>query len=169
MAPPPSKLRLGIALALLVTYVGFILVVVLWPTPVDQDYRSSIDRVLAVLHRNGIPQWFGYNKLEFTANIGMFVPLGFLLALVLPARWWWLSLVIAPLFSAGIEFVQGALLSERFSSVLDVVANSIGALIGITIAVIIRALVHARDQKVIARELWLANQKSGYISSPPVS
>ncbi len=132
----------------------FVLVVVLWPTPIDQDYRSAIDKVLRVLHRNGVPEWFGYNKLEFSANIGMFVPLGFLLALVFPARRWWLSLLVAPLFSVAIEVTQGLFLSARFSSWWDVLANSIGALIGITLALIVRALVHARDQKVIERALW---------------
>ncbi len=147
----------------------FVLVVVLWPTPIDQDYRSAIDKVLRVLHRNGVPEWFGYNKLEFTANIGMFVPLGFLLALVFPARRWWLSLVIAPLFSVAIEATQGHFLSERFSSGWDVLANSIGALIGITVALIVRALVHARDQKVIERAFWEARQPSGYIKRPPMA
>jgi glycopeptide antibiotics resistance protein len=141
----------------------------MWPTPIDQDYRSAIDKVLRVLHRNGVPGWFGYNKLEFTANVGMFVPLGFLLALVLPARRWWLSLVIAPLFSVAIEATQGFFLSARFSSAWDVVANSIGALIGIILALIVRALVHARDQKVVERALWEARERSGYTNRPPMA
>jgi len=154
LEPPKSRLRLGIAATLLAIYGAFVLLVVLWPTPVDRGYRASIDKVLDVLHRNGIPQWFGYGKLEFTANIAMFVPLGFLLALALPARVWWLALIIAPGFSVAIELTQGAFLSARFASGLDVLSNSIGAIIGILAAVVVRALVHQRDQKVIERALW---------------
>ena len=154
MRPPKSNLRLGVALVLLVAYSIVVVFAVFWPTPIDRDYQASIVRVLEVLHRHGLPDWFGYKKLEFVANIGMFVPLGFLLALVLPARAWWASILILPAASATIELLQGAILSERFASPWDVSANTIGALAGAMIAVILRALVHARDQKVIARALY---------------
>jgi len=126
----------------------------MWPTPLDQGYQSAIDKVLAVLHRNGIPKWFGYNKLEFSANVGMFVPLGFLVALILPQKLWWLSLIVCPGMSVAIELVQGAVLDARVSSAQDVLANSLGALLGILVALAIRAIVYERDQKVIARALW---------------
>lgn len=152
--PPKSNTRLALAGVLLAVYAVFVLVVVLWPTPVDRDYQAAITKVLDVLHRNGIPGWFGYNKLEFSANILMFVPLGFLIALVLPARVWWLTLLITLGFSVAIELTQGALLAERFSSVTDVVANTIGGIIGTLIAVVLRAIVYQRDERVIARALW---------------
>lgn len=154
MEPPNSRLRFGVALALLVAYSIVVVFAVFWPTPIDRDYQGSIVKLLDVLHRHGLPDWFGYNKLEFVANIGMFVPLGFLIALVLPARAWWASVLILPLASATIELLQGAILSERFASPWDVAANSTGALVGALLAVTVRALVHARDQKVIARALY---------------
>jgi glycopeptide antibiotics resistance protein len=152
--PRRSRARLWLAALLLVVYGIFVLFVVYWPTPVDKGLESSIDKVLSVLHRHGVPGWFGYHKLEFSANIAMFVPLGFLIALVLPAKRWWLTLIIGPVASALIEVSQGLFLSERFASVLDVVANSTGAIIGAIIAVILRALVYQRDQAVVARALW---------------
>ena len=151
--PPKSRVRLVLASIALALYAALVLVAVFWPTPIDRDYQSSIVKVLEVLHRHGIPNWFGYNKLEFLANIAMFVPLAFLVALVLPTRVWWLVLLICPAFSVAIELTQGALLAERFASVLDVVANSTGAIIGTIIAVVLRALVHQRDEKVIAAAL----------------
>jgi len=56
--------------------------------------------------------------------------------------------------SVAIELVQGAVLDARVSSAQDVLANSLGALLGILVALAIRAIVYERDQKVIARALW---------------
>ena len=152
--PPKSRAREWLGAVTLSAYASVVLMATMWPTPLDQGYEASINKLFSVLYRNGVPLWFGYNKLEFTANILMFVPLGFLVALLLPARIWWLALVICPAMSIAIELVQSVALSARFATALDVVANSIGAVIGILVAVIIRAIVYERDQKVIARALW---------------
>ncbi|TFD51761.1 VanZ family protein [Cryobacterium sp. Hh7] len=152
--PPKSRARewigaLGLAASLIV-----VLGVTLSPTPLDQGYASSIDRLLSVLHRNGIPEWYGYNKLEFTTNIVMFMPLGFIFALMLSHKMWWLALLICPALSICIELTQAAVLTSRFATVSDVLANSLGALVGILMAVALRAAVYQRDQKVVARALW---------------
>lgn len=152
--PQRSHVRSRLALAGLVVCVGVVLLATMWPTPLDRGFESSIDKLLEVLHRNGAPLWFGYNKLEFTANIGMFVPLGFLLTMLLPEKIWWLALVICPALSVGIEMTQATFLAARFATVNDVIANSLGAVVGVLIAVAIRAVVHARDEKLIARVLW---------------
>ena len=141
----------GIALALCV---GVVLLATMWPAPIDAGFSSTITRFLDVLHRNGIPEWFGYNKLEFSANILMFLPLGFLVTMILPAKTWWLALLMCPLLSVSIELTQGALLAARFATVSDVIANSSGALLGILFAVILRAFIYQRDQKLIAWALW---------------
>ncbi|WP_338144958.1 VanZ family protein [Cryobacterium adonitolivorans] len=135
-------------------YASVVLMATLWPTPLDQGFESSINKLFVVLYRNGVPLWFGYNKLEFTANVLMFIPLGFLVALLLPARIWWLALVICPAMSIAIEMTQALALSARFATVIDVFSNSLGAVIGILIAVMLRAIVYERDQKVIARAVW---------------
>lgn len=154
-APPPKdRVRLWLGLSALGSYALLVVAATMWPTPLDQDFGSAIDKVLAVLHRNGVPEWFGYNKLEFAANVAMFIPLGFLAALVLPARVWWLALIICPALSVAIEITQAATLSARFATLSDVIANSLGALVGVIVAVALRALVYERDQKVIARGLW---------------
>jgi glycopeptide antibiotics resistance protein len=158
--PPPSHVRFRLALAGLLICVGTILLATMWPTPLDRDFQSSIDKLLEVLHRNGAPLWFGYNKLEFTANIAMFVPLGFLLTMLLPQKVWWLALTLCPALSIGIEFTQATFLASRFATVNDVIANSLGAFIGAFIAVMIRATVHARDEKLIARALWDARHSA---------
>ena len=153
-APPKSKARPLIGGVLLASYVVVVLVATLWPTPLDQGYSAAIQKVLDVVHRNGVPDWFGYSKLEFTANVAMFVPLGFLAALLLPAKVWWLALFICPALSIAIELTQATFLAARFATATDVIANSIGAVIGILVAVILRSIVYERDQKVIALALW---------------
>jgi glycopeptide antibiotics resistance protein len=135
-------------------YASIVLAATLSPTPLDQGYEGAIDKLLAVLHRNGVPEWFGYHKLEFSANVVMFIPLGLLITLLLPTKVWALALIICPALSGAIELTQGALLSQRFASWGDITSNSIGAIIGILVAVILRALVYERDQKLIERALW---------------
>lgn len=152
--PPRSMARTSIGGVLLASYVVVILLATLWPTPLDQGYSAAIQKVLDVVHRNGIPEWFGYNKLEFSANVAMFVPLGFLAALLLPAKVWWLALLICPGLSIAIELTQATFLAARFATATDVIANTIGAVVGILVAVILRSIVYERDQKVIALALW---------------
>jgi glycopeptide antibiotics resistance protein len=138
---------------LLALYVGVVLTATMWPTPLDAGYESAIARVLEILHRHGVPEWFGYGKLEFSANIAMFVPLGFLLALTLPERGWWLAMVLIPGFSALIEYAQGAFLAARFASAWDVVANTIGGYIGAVAAYVLRSVIHLRDRLVVAEAM----------------
>lgn len=152
--PAPSHARQWLAAVLLAAVFGTILLITMWPAPVDKGYSGSIDRLVGVLHRNGVPNWFGYNGLEFTANILMFIPLGFLVALLLTQRLWWLALIICPAFSVLIELTQAVFLAARFATVSDVISNSTGAFIGIFFAVLVRAAVYQRDQKVIARAFW---------------
>jgi glycopeptide antibiotics resistance protein len=152
--PPKSRVRLHLGLILVMAYGMVVILATMWPTPLDQGFSASINRLLAVLHRNGIPEWFGYTKLEFSANVLMFVPLGFLVSMLLPVRVWWLALIICPGLSIAIEFTQSVFLSARFATASDVIANSIGAVIGALIAVMIRAAIYDRDEKIIARRLW---------------
>lgn len=154
-APPASHARIWIAGTGLLLYGALVLTATMWPTPLDRGYESSIARFLGVLHRNGVPEWFGYRKFEFTANIAMFIPLGFLLVLVLRRQVMWVALLLVPLTSITIELLQGFLLAERFASPLDVLANTIGGLIGVGAGALVRAGVNARDRKVIARAVWL--------------
>lgn len=152
--PPRSYARLWVSTLLLAVYTAFVLLVTMWPSPQDLEFDSIASRVLRALHNFGVPEWFGYDKLEFTANIGMFVPLGFLLGLALARKAWWLAIFLLPAFSGGIEYMQGIALDERVSTLLDVAANTIGGYIGLLLAMIMRAMIHARDRTKIERELW---------------
>lgn len=152
--PPRSHARLWISTLLLIVYSAFVLLVTMWPQPEQLEFDSIAGRVLRALHNLGVPEWFGYDKLEFTANIAMFVPLGFLLGLALARKAWWLAIFLLPAFSGVIELTQGIALDERVSTVLDVLSNTLGGYIGLLLAVILRGLIHARDRTMIERELW---------------
>lgn len=164
--PPRSRFRQGLAAVGLALYSVPVLLVTLSPTPLDRGYQRSVDKVLGVLHNHNVPEWFGYDKLEFAANIAMFIPLGILVTLLLPARGWWLAILICPAASVAIELTQAVALDARMATGRDVAANSFGALLGIVAAVALTALVHRRDQKVIARALWERSADPGE-GAPP--
>lgn len=154
--PPRSHARMTLAVVGLTLMVVLVLLATLSPTPLDQGYEAPIRRLLDVIHRYGVPEWFGYRALEFSANAAMYVPVGFLVALALPRRAQWSALLIVPAISAVIEVLQATLLAQRFGNLTDVAANTIGGWIGVGLAVALRAVVRRRDQKVIARALWQA-------------
>lgn len=147
--PSRSPIRPLFATFGLALYGAMVALVTLTPQPVDQGFQRGITTLIAALHRRGVPEWFGYTELEFSMNIVMFVPLGFFVTLVLTARWQWLALILLPMMSAGIELTQLFFLSGRYATVPDVVANSLGGWIGVLCAVILRALVHARDRSLL--------------------
>lgn len=155
--PPRSYARLWIATLLLLVYTAFVLLVTMWPNPSQLEFGGISDRLLRVLYRFGVPEWFGFTELEFTANVAMFVPLGFLLGLALPRGGWWVAAILLPAFSGFIELTQGLALQDRVSTLQDVAANTIGGYSGLLLAMIMRALIHMRDQTVIEREIWERN------------
>lgn len=157
-APGRSGMRMVFGLSVLVLYTAFILVVTLSPTQMDVNYQNAVIRLLDALHRNGVPQWFGYGEVEFLANVAMFVPFGFLVAILLPQRLSILTVLVGPAFSGFVENFQRQFLDERVASIYDVYANSAGAIGGLILAALLRGVIHARDRRVIARAIWQYEQ-----------
>lgn len=156
--PAKSRLRHALALGVLIVYTGFILVVTLSPSQLDVSVQRFVIRFVEVLHRYGVPTWFGYGEVEFLANIAMFIPFGFIVTLLFPVPLSWLSVVASLLFSTGIELFQREFLDERIYDTRDIVANTLGSATGFVIAAFLRALVHSRDKRIIARALWQAGR-----------
>ena len=103
---------------------------VFWPTDVTGPIRHPLS-VLEDLVPGGVAQ------LEFASNVVLFVPIGLLLALWLPRGRRWLAPVAGVLISFAIEMLQGALLPERYGALSDIIANSLGALLGTLLALIV--------------------------------
>lgn len=111
------------------------LAITLTPTPVDRGFGASVRQLLSLLHGWGVPASFGYAQLEFTANILMFVPLGFFAGLLARTPRGWLAvLLLPPLLSIGVESAQLLFLPERYATVADVMANCLGGWIGAGLA-----------------------------------
>jgi VanZ family protein len=116
----------------LTAYLAGLAIVGFWPTPVDKPIFARLSAVLKYLHGHGVPAWFDYHFVEASANVAMFVPLGILAAMALPTKTWWRLAAIGLLASLCMEVGQLLFISARFSSALDVVMNTCGAVIGIT-------------------------------------
>jgi glycopeptide antibiotics resistance protein len=71
-----------------------------------------------------------YAAVEFTANIVMFVPFGVLVRLASVRLRWWMILALGFLTTVTIELTQSTLPS-RYSTVSDVVANTLGTAVGL--------------------------------------
>ncbi|MCI1676110.1 MAG: VanZ family protein [Ancrocorticia sp.] len=110
------------------------LIITLRPERVDDGMMPQILHFLAAAHAHGLPGWFGYRDLEFTANVAMVMPLGFFAGLALSPGHRWIPAIGLPLLSAGVELTQLLALPERVASVSDVVANSLGAWLGLAVA-----------------------------------
>ena len=75
--------------------------------------------------------FFGSGWIEFVANIALFVPLGFLLSLVV--RRPWVGALLGLLLSVSVELVQ-LVIPDRQATIRDVLSNAIGAAIGALLA-----------------------------------
>lgn len=100
--------------------------VAFWPTPVDAGARP----LLRAIH--SLVPMLTYPRIEFAANVALFVPVGLLLTLVLHRRRW-LVLPLALLTTVTIESVQAVALAARTPSVLDIIANTAGACVGMAV------------------------------------
>jgi VanZ family protein len=121
---PDSSTR-SIARVVLTVYGISLALIALWPIPVDAGAGGLLRRVTRVLPA------LTYARIEFSANILLFVPLGVLLMLILRRRY--LILPIAIVTTVAIECSQGLLLDKRTPSLLDIIANTAGACVGMVI------------------------------------
>ena len=110
---------------------GLVALITLTPQSGDSAHGTVAKALLGALHAIGVSDSFGEVEWEFTANIIMFIPLGFFLALVLPTTRTWVGIVALPLMSGVIEASQLLFLPSRYPTVSDLVANSLGGWLGL--------------------------------------
>lgn len=138
MPPPPESSRaLGrlrvVAAVLLLVVCGVVAVITFRQSPPDPDGQRELLAFLRRAHARGLPSWITLATIEFASNVVMFTPIGFFGALVL-TRHRWLVVPLAAAASIVIETYQALRLPERVGSVGDVVANTLGTLIGFLFA-----------------------------------
>jgi acetyltransferase-like isoleucine patch superfamily enzyme/VanZ family protein len=117
-------------LVLLTLYLAALACIGFWPTPVDRPLSGLLDDVLSLLQGHALTAEIDYKIVGSAANVVLFIPFGLFVALLLPARRWWLAAVAGLPVSAAIEAVQFLALSQRQPSLRDVATNTIGALLG---------------------------------------
>ncbi|MFC8038915.1 VanZ family protein [Paenarthrobacter sp. NPDC057355] len=123
----------------LTVYVGVLALVGFWPTPVDKSLHGILEAVLKYLHTHGAPGWFNYHLIETSANVAMFIPFGILIAMALPAKAWWQLASLGLMTSTCMELGQLLFLAARFASLMDVVTNTLGTVIGSSIVRLLTA------------------------------
>lgn len=129
----PSDRSRRWAAVLLALYATLMATLVLAPRPIEEGPVPVLRGVLARWQRSGLPGWIGYDVVELASHVALFVPLGILTLVALGRTSAWLG-VVAALGAAGlVEFAQSLLVADHPPSVLDVLTNSIGAVIGAAI------------------------------------
>ncbi|MDN4599580.1 VanZ family protein [Leifsonia virtsii] len=119
-------------------YLAAVAYITLNPVPGDpagNPLLRSLLRTVSALPGLG---WVDYAVAEFGANILLFVPMGLLFTLLLGAWRWWLAVTIGVASTLGIEFVQ-LFLPARFTDVRDLLANTLGTLVGVGVALLVTA------------------------------
>jgi glycopeptide antibiotics resistance protein len=128
-------------------YLGAVAWLTLGPQPVGLVRAGGVWQLLALFQRHTATAWITYPAIEFSANVLMFVPIGLFLLLLFGRRLWWLAVVMGVLLSSVIEFAQ-LYLPGRVSDVRDLTSNSLGALIGVLVALILTWPAAARRRRL---------------------
>ncbi len=131
---------------LLITFGVVVTVITFWPGPPDPDGQLALREFLLQAYTHGLPTWITFGRIEFAANIVMFVPIGLFGALVL-VRHSWLVVPIAVAASIAIEVFQSARLAERVGTPRDVIANGLGALLGYLCSLLVLRVARRRIRR----------------------
>ncbi|MET4640121.1 glycopeptide antibiotics resistance protein [Mycetocola sp. 2940] len=119
-------------------YLAFVGWITLGPQPFDDNPNGLLFRALGFFGRHEATDWITYTGLEFTANIGMFLPIGLFLVLLFGRRLWWLAMSLGFGLTVAIETAQ-IFLPTRVSDPRDVVANTCGAVLGVLVGLVLTA------------------------------
>jgi len=166
-AEPALRLIRLSSMALLVVVCLVVAFITFSPGPPDPAGQLALREFLYQAHLRGMPFWISFNKIEFGANILMFIPIGLFGALALP-RPRWLIVPAAIMGSLAIEITQASGLPERVGTPRDVIANTLGAIIGYLIACLVIWFVDRGARRRSAYE-WRASIQSQPARTPPSS
>ncbi|WP_310528734.1 VanZ family protein [Nocardioides sp.] len=121
-------------------YLGFVGLVTLTPASAMPSYSALAARVLARLERyrdlDQVTTRLSVDRVEFLANVGLFVPVGVFVLLLFGTRLWWVAVAGSVALTSAIETTQRSI-PGRVSDPRDVMANSVGAVIGVVLAVVL--------------------------------
>lgn len=140
-ARPRHRVLRTIALILLIAYAAAALALLLTPSGWWVN-RANVEVWFAVTEPFGLQRTITPDEFQGVANIVLFVPAFAALAVLRPT-WWWVALGAG--LSACVETYQ-LVIGTRQASVVDVLMNTLGALIGVAIGRVIIRRARARVQ-----------------------
>ena len=132
-------------------YMGFVGMVTLTPETRAPIPIGLVVRVLDAFHRRGYLETLTVYRVEFLANIAMFVPIGVFLLLLVGAERWWIALLLPFFLTAFIETAQRSI-PGRVSDPRDILANTLGGIAGVFLAMILTLPSTLRGQRRRRRE-----------------
>lgn len=150
------RLRQPILAVATVGYLAFVGWLTLGPQPLDSNGRGMLHQFIRFLSGDNTLDWITFARVEFTANIVLFVPVGVLFTLMLGWRRWWLAGILGAGLTAAIEFAQ-LFLPDRVTDPRDLISNSIGAVIGVALVLVVTAWRANRAARVETRERALVD------------
>lgn len=127
-------------------YLGFVGWLTLTPGSEAPTSSDLVLRVLARLQRYDELSWLTYDRAEHLANIALFVPVGLFLLLLVGTRFWWVAAAGAFALTSAIETAQRSI-PGRVPDERDIAANTMGALIGIAVGVVLTLPATLRRQR----------------------
>ena len=119
-----------VARVLLIPY-AIVLALIVWlPDSAASRVTGIVFRLARFVSEHaGVSLSTSYTVFEFAANIALFIPFGLLIAAAWPRTNAWWIILLGFSASAAIELVQ-TLLPSRYPTLSDVIANTLGAIIG---------------------------------------
>jgi len=130
MSSRPVQVAAAAALAVYLLLAGIVLL-----ATHSTVATEAIARTTAWLTAHDAPAWVTYGgRVELILNALLFAPLTFLASLALPRHPWgnWVAYAFAG--SGAVEVFQAFVLEPRSAQYVDVVANTLGGLIGALVA-----------------------------------
>ncbi len=159
---PTRRRRLGrvirrhpVLAVLSVLYLFVLGWVTLNPAPPQPGSFGLFRSLLRFFASHESTAWLTYDRVEFLANIALFVPVGVLVLLMFGRRWWWVGIVIGLLLTLGIEGAQ-QLLPTRVPDPRDLVANTLGAALGSVITLVLTTPAAIRARRAARREATMS-------------
>lgn len=128
---------------LLAPYLVALLLITLLPGSEAGRVTGIVETVATWLGAFDIPYDVAYPIMEFLANIALFLPFGLLIAVAWPAMPRGRIVAAGFATSGAIELVQ-LMLPTRFSTLSDLIANTLGTVIGCAVAVLFAGFLRRR-------------------------
>jgi glycopeptide antibiotics resistance protein len=141
-----------VLLAVTAAYLLLVAWITLNPAPADPHRNPLLEGLLATFASTPLLTWIDFDVVEFTANVLLFVPVGLLFAVLLGRGRWWLAFALGVAMTLTIEFVQ-LFLPARVSDARDLLANTLGTLIGIGIVAVFAGGRRSRPDATPSRSL----------------